>query len=117
MNDLPRQKLAEILAEQGIETAEDARRCKGLLNDKCPQHRKENRALVDAIVEGVVGELRAAVPDESAEALAARLAAKLQEATDLTAEEARWAVESWALALRAVAPPAASGPVPSPASP
>jgi hypothetical protein len=114
MNDLPRQKLAEILAEQGIETAEDARRCKGLLNEKCPQHRKENRALADAIVEGVVGELRGAGPGEPAEALTGRLAGKLQEATDLTPEEARWAVESWAFALRTVAPPAAPGPVPSP---
>jgi hypothetical protein len=109
MNDLPRQKLCELIAEHGPDLCQDARRCKALLKEACGAHKQEIRVLTEVLTEGaILDELRAAPPDAPHEELLARLTRQLHEATDLPEEEARWGMESWALAL-AAKPDAACG--------
>ena len=112
MNDLPRQKLCELIAQHGPGLCEDARRCKALLKEACGSYKQEIRVLVDVLTEDtILDELRKAPPDAPREELLARLTRQLREATDLPEDEARWGVESWALALGALsAAGAESGP-------
>jgi hypothetical protein len=103
MNDLPRQKLPELLAQHGPALCDDARRCKALLREQCGAYKQEIRVLLDTLTEaGVIDALRAATPDAPREELLTRLSRQVQEAADLPEEEARWGVESWALALDAL---------------
>lgn len=99
MNNIPRQKLRQILAKYGKEICSDARRCEGLLNDLCGSHRREINVLVNAIEEHIPLDLLAGASSIPLELLLTRLEKRLENQTALTAEAARWAVESWALAL------------------
>jgi len=99
MNDLPRQKLREIVARHGRSVARDARRCEGLLRDCCGQYRREVSVLVSALEEHVPADLLAAPAGTPREVLLARLAHKLCDHLALSEPAARWAVNSWALAL------------------
>lgn len=99
MNNFPRQILRQIVDKYGKEICSDARRCKSLLNDFCGACRRETNILVDAIEERVPLDLLAGAASMPAELLLNRLEKRLEENTGLTAQAARWAVESWALAL------------------
>src|SRR5437870_1152008 len=99
MNELPRQKLCELIAKYGESLCDEPLRCEGLLRDLCPKDRGAVNLLINALREGVATELRnhsEAVPIELA---LARLSIRLQDHQVVTEEGARWAVESWALAL------------------
>jgi hypothetical protein len=77
----------------------DARRVRGLLQDLCPQPRREVMVLVAAVEEGLPPRLRqlpagGMVPEELG-----RLGAELARARGLTPEVAGWAVGAWAWAL------------------
>lgn len=48
MNELPRQRLVELVGRYGFEVARDPRRCEALLRDVCPQHKREIFVLVSA---------------------------------------------------------------------
>ncbi len=100
MNELPRQKLIEIVARYGREVINSPRRCEGLLRDYAPKYRREIAVLVVALEERVPAELLAyksgAVPRS---ALLLRMAQRLHDDVALEETAARWAVESWALAL------------------
>lgn len=102
MNNLPRQMLRQILAKYGKDICSDARRCEGLLNDLCGSYRREINVLVNALEERIPLDLLAAINSMSHELLLTRLEKRLEEQTGLTREAARWAVESWALALNVV---------------
>ncbi len=91
--------LRQILAKYGKDICSDARRCEGLLNDLCGSYRREINVLVNAIEERVPLDLLAGAGSIPPELLLTRLEKRLEEQTGLTAEAARWAVESWALAL------------------
>ncbi len=41
MNEFPRQKLCELIAQYGHSLCDDPRRCEALLRDYCGQNRKE----------------------------------------------------------------------------
>jgi hypothetical protein len=99
MNNLPRQALRRIVDKYGKEICSDARRCEGLLNDLCGAYRREVNVLVVAVEEHVPLDLLARAGSMSPELLLTRLEKRLEEHTALTAEAARWSVESWALAL------------------
>ena len=88
MNDLPRQKLAEMIAKYGRDLADDPMRCQGLLRDLCPSECKlEINLLVSALREGVPTDLLAssATPKEVRFAL---LRKRLQENLGLADESA-----------------------------
>lgn len=99
MNNLPREMLRQILAKYGKDICSDARRCEGLLNDLCGSYRREINVLVNALAERIPLDLLAASHTMPYELLLTRLEKRLEDQTGLTAEAARWAVESWALAL------------------
>jgi len=99
MDDLPRQKLAEMIRRFGREIAGDARRCEALLRDACPQHKQEIFVLVSAAKESVGVELLGSSGGMPKEAMFSRLTKRLHENLGLPENLARWAVESWALAL------------------
>lgn len=99
MNNLPRQKLCEIIAQYGRSLCDNPQRCEGLLRDFCGQYRKEISALVGAVREGIPGELISSQNSAPPVVLLARLAKKLHENLALDENAAKWAVESWALAL------------------
>jgi hypothetical protein len=101
MNSFPRQMLRQILAKYGKDICSNARRCEGLLNDLCGSHRREINVLINALEERIPLDLLAAANSVPQELLLTRLERRLEEQTGLTTEAARWAVESWALALGA----------------
>lgn len=99
MNELPRQKLVEIFAKKGRSMIENPRRLEGLLRDYCGAHKREISVLVAAVEEHAVLDLLAASPSVPRKVLLSRLAQRLCDNLGLSMEAARWAIESWALAL------------------
>lgn len=91
--------LRRIVAKHGKGICGDARRCEGLLNDLCGSYRREINVLVNAIEERIPLDLMAAGGSMPQELLLTRLEKRLEDQLSLTPEAARWAVESWALAL------------------
>ncbi|HWT00897.1 MAG TPA: right-handed parallel beta-helix repeat-containing protein [Pyrinomonadaceae bacterium] len=99
MNELPRTKLREIVSKRGKGVVREGRRVEGLLRDYCGEHRREVSVLVAALEEHVPEDLLAAPASAPREALLARLARRLCDNLALSEAAARWAVNSWALAL------------------
>jgi tricorn protease-like protein len=99
MNNFPQQKLREIILQYGRSLCDDPRRCEALLRDFCGQYRQEVSVLVSALKERVAADLLASPHSVPSAILLARLTKRLQDDLGLTQEAARWAVESWALAL------------------
>ncbi len=112
MNQAVRDKLCQMLAKYGPPLVEDPRRCEGLLRDLCPQDKREIHVLLGALRERVPAELAAPAMRRGAAAAIGRLTKRLEENLALAEVPARWAVESWALALGVVTPKqlAAAGP-------
>ncbi len=99
MDDLPRQKLRELIVEYGRSLCDDPRRCEALLKDHCGQHKREIFVLASALRNRVPEDLINASAGVPPVLLLARLAQRLEDELGLAEKAARWAVESWALAL------------------
>ena len=97
MNNLPRQKLREIVTQRNV--VDDPRLCEALLRDLCGEHRREIFVLVAALKERVAADLLASQAGVPHAVVLTRLTQRLQDNLALTEEAARWAVDSWALAL------------------
>ncbi len=105
MNNLPRQKLLEIIRRHGREIIGEPRRCEGLMRDHFPAHRREIAVLTSALEERIPADLLAALSTRTPRrALLARLAARLHDDVAMEAGAARWTVHTWALALEVVTP-------------
>jgi hypothetical protein len=125
MNDQPREALGELIARYGPGLADDPRRCEAMLRDHAGEYRREVSALVVALREGVPGDLQRTPGGVPPETRLAALATRLADQSGLDRDLARWAVESWALALgiipapliipRPATPPPPSHPMPDPA--
>lgn len=102
MSDVPRQTLRTLIAKHGRDLCSDAGRCEGLLRDYCGGYRREVNILMGALKERVPLDLLAAQSTVPRELLLARLAKRLEDQLAFTEDAARWAVESWALALGVV---------------
>jgi uncharacterized protein YegL len=98
LNDHARQTLCDILTKYGSELYDQPRRCEALLRDLSASHKREISVLIAALEFGVVGEL-ASLPNTSPEIVIARLSDQLEDNLGLTPIAARWAVESWAIAV------------------
>ena len=105
------QEAAELVGRFGLDLCNEARRCEALLRDVCGDHKREIVALVAAARDGVGSELRQSSAGVPKELIISRLAKRLHENFGLVEELARWAVESWAVAL-GVASPVAPSPGP-----
>ena len=104
MNDLPRQKLKEIIIQYGRDLCDNPKRCEAFLNDYCGQYRREIFLLISALKQGVAKDLLNSgnIP---VEVLLGRLINQMQNDLGLTKEAAQYAVESWAQALDKMPPP------------
>ncbi|HUI55929.1 MAG TPA: hypothetical protein VLY04_13225, partial [Bryobacteraceae bacterium] len=98
LSDTPRQKLAAMIALDGIKVASDAKLCEALLRDYCGEYRLEIAALSAAVRWGIPKSLQdpGHVPPAT---LRASLARRLQENHGLAEETAFWAVDAWASVL------------------
>jgi uncharacterized protein YegL len=101
LDSAPRNKLLELIA-QYPSIYQDARRCEAFLRDLCGSHKREISVLVSALEAGIVTDLMAPQIPSSPQVLLARLAKQLEDELGLTGIAARWAVESWAIALGVV---------------
>ncbi len=97
MYDLPRQQLREIIAVHGPGLADEPARLEALLHEACPGYAPSVELLVGAAEHKVPADLLAAPAGRSWEALSRPLVHRLQE--NYAEPAARWAVESWGLAL------------------
>jgi hypothetical protein len=99
MNDLPKQKLREIIARYGKDIGNDPKRCEAILRDLCGQYRRELSVLVAAQKEQVPTELLTSHNSVPFNVTAARLVKRLQDNLGLAEDAARWAVNAWGFAL------------------
>ncbi len=104
LNDLPRQKLCEIVIHYDKAVWQDPQRCRGLLKDLCEDQKYwgDIDGLVDALTEGVVNNLQ--TQQSPLALLLPRLVARLRADRHFTEDFARYVVEAWAEALRGYQP-------------
>ena len=99
MNDLPRQKLREIVARDGRLIVENPRRAESLLRDYCGEFRREISVLTMALEEHAVADMLAAPVSLPRKVLLARLAQRLCDNLALSEAAAAWSIETWALSF------------------
>ena len=99
--NVPRQ-LGEILIKHGRSPLTDAKLCENLLKDYCPEHKEEIALLALAVKERIASDLFVSQDGLDRALLRALLVKRLRKARSLNEGDARWAVESWALAIRAL---------------
>ena len=107
MHPVPRRQLREIVAQYGTSVLEDPRRCRALLLDFCGSYKGEVNLLVMAVQENVPADLQNASAGIPQPVLFGWLTRRLQDAYFLPEDAARWAVETCAEALAAIARPGA----------
>ncbi len=119
MDDAVRETLCALIAERGLSLCDDTKRCEGLLWDLCGEQRREVRVLVLVLRDGIVQHLRGNGDGVPSSLLLGRRTARAHEEYGIAEDIARWAVESWALALGVVncAPVDVAFPAPPDATP
>ena len=105
MSSTPRDVLIEIVAKHGEPLLASPLRTEGLLKDYCGEFRREIFVLVSCLRAGVVEQLRGQ-NGPSVKLVCARLALKLERDPAISSDIAKWAVESWAIALGLLHPEA-----------
>jgi WD40 repeat protein len=105
MNDLPRQTLIQLIARYGLSLSADPKRTEGLLRDFCGEYKREIFVLVSALREEVAADLLALRDSVPYEVASAQLTRRLRDNLALAEDAARWAVDSWALALGVIKQP------------
>jgi hypothetical protein len=99
MDGAAREALGRLLSGAEAQLLGDARRIRALLQDACPQSRREVMLLVTAAEEGLPPRLRKLGDAGMVHAELNRLAAELTRARGLDPVLASWAVGAWAWAL------------------
>jgi WD40 repeat protein len=94
-----------MIARYGPALADDPRRTEALLRDFCGAYKREIFCLVSALKEQVASDLLASRDRVPHQVLLAQLTRRLRDNLALTEDAARWAVESWALALGVIEHP------------
>jgi len=107
MSTTPRDVLVELVARHGEPLLASPLRTEGLLKDYCGEFRREIFVLVSCLRVGVVEQLRRQ-GGPSVKLICARLALKLEQNLAISSDIAKWAVESWAVALGLLSPEAAT---------
>ena len=105
MHNEVRQQLCKLIAQYGNSLSEDSRRCNALLKDHCGQYKREIFVLVNALENRVGTELINASAGVPISLLLGRLVKRLEDELGLTETAAKWAVETWALALGVIDQP------------
>jgi WD40 repeat protein len=99
MNELLRQKLCDIVTAYGPAVADDPGRCGELLRQAAPEDGVGVEALLRALVVRVPARLALLTEPLAMAPLTSGLVRRLIDEQGLSEEAARWAVESWAVAL------------------
>jgi hypothetical protein len=99
MDPCPREQLAELVRNEGLDLIQDAGRIRALLQDLCPDAPREVAALVAAVEENVPIRIQRSSDSLSVQGGQERLARMLAQNRALTAAAASWAVQSWASIL------------------
>src|SRR5580704_86843 len=107
MNTKPREVLIEVVARYGDSLLASPPRFEGILKDYCGEFKREIFVLVSCLRVGVVEQLRQQ-SGPSVKLACARLALKLEQNLAISGNAAKWAVESWAIALGLLDPQAAT---------
>jgi len=94
------QTLGEILVRHGLAPLTDAKLCENLLKDYCGVFKEEISLLVLAVRERVASDLLVSQDGLQRDLLRGLLVKRLRKARTLNEGDARWAVESWARAIR-----------------
>jgi WD40 repeat protein len=100
--NVPRE-LGEILIKHGVATLSDAKLCENLLKDYCPEHKEEIALLSLAVKERIPSDLLVSQDGLQRDLLRALLVKRLRNSRSLSEGDARWVVESWSIAIRALA--------------
>src|SRR5277367_2887381 len=103
MSSTPRDVLIDIVAKRGEPLLASPLRTEGLLKDYCGEFRREIFVLVSCLRVGVVEQLRRQ-GGPSVKLVCARLALKLEQNLAISSDVAKWAVESWAIAVGLLPP-------------
>ena len=107
MRSTPRAALTELFAAYGRPILSAPRILEGLLKDYCGDFRREIFVIVSCAKAGVPDQLLQQ-SGPSIKLVCARLALKLEQNLATSSDVARWAVESWAIALGLMTPEAAT---------
>jgi len=99
VNEQVQQALRALVTEHGAAIATDAGRCESLLRERCPANKRETALLLGVLHSGVMGELLLPAAGTAAVGRVGMLARRIEDEMGVKADAARWAVESWALAL------------------
>lgn len=99
LDNILRQKLQDIVTQYGHAVCDDPNWCETLLRELCPKYGREIHLLIGALTENVAADLIKLSKDTPKDVLLSKLAERLYDNLGLAPEFARWAVESWALAL------------------
>ena len=100
---IARQILIDLVAQFGADICKDAKRCEGLLRDKClNQHKREVNVLIVALKENVVSDLLVGNRGIPQQAWLGRLSKRLHDDSGIEESLAKWSVESWAVSLKIV---------------
>jgi WD40 repeat protein len=94
--------LGEILIKHGQSSLTDARRCENLLKDYCGEYKEEISLLVSAVKQRIAIDLLVSQDGLPRDLLRDLLIKRLRKNQSLGEAEARWTVESWAIAVRAL---------------
>jgi len=97
------QQLGEILIKHGRATLTDPKLCENFLKDYCAPYKEEIALLVLAVRERVASDLLVSQDGLDRDLLRGLLVKRLRKSHSLTEADARWAVDSWGLAIRALA--------------
>ena len=96
-------QLGEILIRHGRPPLTDAKLCENLLKDYCPEHKEAIALLALAVRERIASDLLVSQDGLDRGLLRSLLVKRLRKAGSLNEGDARWAVESWGTAIRALA--------------
>ncbi len=96
-------QLGEILIRHGRGALTDAKLCENLLKDYCAEHKEAIALLALAVRERIASDLFVSQDGLDRSLLRALLVKRLRKAGELNEGDARWAVESWRSAIRALA--------------
>ena len=94
--------LGEILIKHGRSPLTDPKLCENLLKDYCAPHKEEISLLVLAVKERVASDLLVSQDGLHRDLLRTLLVKRLRKGQSLNEGDARWVVESWSLAIRAL---------------
>ena len=117
MHNKPQEVLCDLIAKHGRSLAEDKGRCSALLRDYCSAYKAEINILITALDEQVPSLLIKQPTSSPADVVISQLVKRLRIDRGLAEENARWAVETWALALGVVQSTSLSSSVPKPLPP